>query len=46
MSGPLDGIRVIDCGHWIQGAGAGAILGDLGADLKTTILKHFWAGIC
>lgn len=33
MSGPLEGIRVIDCSQWLQGALAGAMLGDMGAEV-------------
>ena len=33
MSRLLEGVRVIDCGIWIQGPYASAILGDLGADV-------------
>jgi crotonobetainyl-CoA:carnitine CoA-transferase CaiB-like acyl-CoA transferase len=33
VSGPLDGIRVIEVGVWHAGPGAGAILGDLGAEV-------------
>ena len=33
MSGPLEGIQIIDCTTWIQGASAGTILGDLGASV-------------
>ena len=33
MSGPLEGIAVIDCGAWIQELMAAAFLGDLGADV-------------
>ncbi len=33
MNGPLQGIKVVDCSVWIQGPMAGAILGDLGADV-------------
>lgn len=33
MARPLEGIRVIDVGVWHAGPGAGAILGDLGADV-------------
>jgi len=33
MSGPLEGIKVIDCSIWMQGPVAAAILGDLGADV-------------
>ncbi len=33
MSGPLDGIRVIDCGVMQVGPTAGVLLGDLGADV-------------
>ncbi|MDD5095090.1 MAG: CoA transferase [Dehalococcoidia bacterium] len=29
----LEGIRVLDLGHWILGPGAAALLGDLGADV-------------
>jgi len=33
LSGPLDGIRVIDCCRWQMGPVAAAMLGDLGADV-------------
>lgn len=33
MKGPLDGIRVVEVGVWHGGPGAGAILGDLGAEV-------------
>ena len=33
MSGPLDGIKVVECAHWIVGPMAGVMLGDLGADV-------------
>lgn len=33
MSGTLNGIKVIDCGIWVQGPVAGCLLGDLGADV-------------
>jgi len=33
MSGPLEGISVIDCGAWLQEPMAAALLGDLGADV-------------
>ncbi|MFI5621881.1 CaiB/BaiF CoA transferase family protein [Nocardioides sp. NPDC051685] len=33
MNGPLDGVRVVEVGVWHAGPGAGAILGDLGADV-------------
>lgn len=33
LKGPLDGIRVVECAHWVQGPTAGQILGDLGADI-------------
>ena len=33
MSGPLDGIRVIELATWHNGAAAGYLLGDLGADV-------------
>ncbi len=33
MSGPLDGIRVVEWTQWAQGSGVGVILGDLGADV-------------
>jgi crotonobetainyl-CoA:carnitine CoA-transferase CaiB-like acyl-CoA transferase len=32
-SGPLEGIRVIDCTHILSGAFAGTMLGDLGAEV-------------
>jgi crotonobetainyl-CoA:carnitine CoA-transferase CaiB-like acyl-CoA transferase len=31
MSGPLEGIKVVECAIWLQGPIAGTILGDLGA---------------
>jgi formyl-CoA transferase len=31
--GPLSGVRVVECGVWHAGPGAGAILGDLGAEV-------------
>src|SRR3972149_723215 len=31
MTGPLDGIKVIECTVWAQGSYAGTMLGDLGA---------------
>lgn len=33
MGSLLEGVKVIDCGIWIQGPYAAAILGDLGADV-------------
>lgn len=33
MKGPIDGIKVIECGHWMVAPIAGSILGDLGADV-------------
>lgn len=33
MSGPLSGIKVVDCAQWLQGGAAGATLADLGADV-------------
>lgn len=33
MAGPLEGIRVVDCAQWVQGGTAGALLGDMGADV-------------
>lgn len=33
MTGPLDGVRVIELGVWVAGPGAGGILSDWGADV-------------
>lgn len=33
MSGPLEGVHVVDCAHWIQGGNIGRMLGDLGAEI-------------
>jgi len=33
MSGPLEGIRVVEIGFWVAGPSAAAILGDWGADV-------------
>jgi crotonobetainyl-CoA:carnitine CoA-transferase CaiB-like acyl-CoA transferase len=33
MSGPLEGINVVDCGAWLQEPMAAALLGDLGAEV-------------
>ena len=33
MSGPLDGITVIDCGAWLQEPMGATLLGDMGADV-------------
>ena len=33
MAGPLEGIRVVECTQWVQGGTAGALLGDMGADV-------------
>ncbi len=33
MSGPLEGIKVVECTQWVQGPVAGSILGELGAEV-------------
>ena len=33
LMGPLSGIRIVEVGVWHAGPGAGAILGDMGADV-------------
>jgi crotonobetainyl-CoA:carnitine CoA-transferase CaiB-like acyl-CoA transferase len=33
MTGPLDGVRVVELGAWVAGPGAGGILADWGADV-------------
>ena len=33
MSGPLEGVRVVEIGVWVAGPGAGGILADWGADV-------------
>lgn len=33
MKGPLDGLSVIECGHWLAAPIAGMMLGDLGANV-------------
>ncbi|MGA2463214.1 MAG: CoA transferase [Thermodesulfobacteriota bacterium] len=33
MDGPLEGIKVVECGIWQMGPSAGAFLGDLGAEV-------------
>jgi crotonobetainyl-CoA:carnitine CoA-transferase CaiB-like acyl-CoA transferase len=33
VSGPLDGVRVVELGVWVAGPGAGGILADWGADV-------------
>ncbi|MDZ7675373.1 MAG: CoA transferase [Acidimicrobiales bacterium] len=33
MSGPLDGVKVVELGVWVAGPGAGGILADWGADV-------------
>jgi formyl-CoA transferase len=33
MNGPLEGIKVIECGHWLVAPIASSMLGDLGADV-------------
>jgi crotonobetainyl-CoA:carnitine CoA-transferase CaiB-like acyl-CoA transferase len=33
MSGPLDGVRLVELGAWVAGPGAGGILADWGADV-------------
>lgn len=33
MTGPLDGVKVVELGVWVAGPGAGGILADWGADV-------------
>src|SRR5207237_9836311 len=33
MSGPMDGVRVVEIGVWVAGPAAGGILADWGADV-------------
>jgi formyl-CoA transferase len=33
MSGPLEGVKVVDCTTWLQGPFAATLLGDLGAEV-------------
>jgi crotonobetainyl-CoA:carnitine CoA-transferase CaiB-like acyl-CoA transferase len=33
LSGPLEGIRILECAIWHAGPGASAILGDMGAEV-------------
>src|SRR5580692_10212245 len=33
MSGPMEGIRIVELGVWVAGPGAGGILADWGADV-------------
>lgn len=33
MDGPLEGIKIVECGIWQMGPSAGAFLGDLGAEV-------------
>ena len=33
MTGPLDGVRVVELGVWVAGPGAGGLLADWGADV-------------
>jgi len=40
LSGPLEGIRIVECAIWHAGPGASAILGDMGAEvIKIETLK-------
>ena len=40
MTGPLEGMRVVEVGVWVAGPAAGAILADWGADEAPTLAEY------